>query len=762
MSDNDDNDNWRDVNTLWFQGSGKQKTSEELFMEEAAEPSVSEEYVEWEEQEDARESAAPTSTFKIHSLSWKHTDSARTGANTAREGDTVRLLCSVDGCADGTNVTFDLSWKNESGNSSQFTSANTTLKNGVAGVDVALDFSKIKESDYTIFFTPSAQGRYGADCKIPLESVSAGGMIFYAPGRGEDKKGEYFEVAENDLDALITHVEDMNALAGEIADVRALFEQGKNDDETFKKAENVKAKIEKQLSGFSSNPSNSIQELLVVTENTKWGKLKKRVYIDPYTTKRGDVKGHWRKTTDTTIRDKVRKWYKNTPDNAKPELQKKLKAVLWKSDQIDTQWPFDWRFSGEKDADTKAGYFKASGEVQFFRFVAGVQADTEFDLKEMKLTLTAHGDLSYSIAEGTVSGQWSLPDKDGVDLFNFLKPDENGNRPLKSGRQCRMRLTFSATGKGFVGAGVTAAIALPAIDLSANDKDASWSEQNKKANQRIAHVEGTGEAFAGARVEGQIAAQAEWRSETGPKFASLAGIQTVLAGSAGIGAGLKFKFGYINGKIRFECGATLVVGLGGKAGYAFDIGIDEGFDLFAHILNSVDYHYVHEFVDGAFEAIRDYSFATFKATGKIIGSTAVRAIDEVRDFTSLLGDAIDEQKAVIISKTKAIIRSNINDMNKLRNAPPETLGGQVLRTIMATTEPDDFAAIIKVLESAKSAHELKWIIRRIVASNSKDPNGDVLQEGIRKLQNFGSNLDQYMDYANKLTRILDENNIIIR
>ena len=77
---------------------------------------------------------------------------------------------------------------------------------------------------------------------------------------------------------------------------------------------------------------------------------------------------------------------------------------------------------------------------------------------------------------------------------------------------------------------------------------------------------------------------------------------------------------------------------------------------------------------------------------------------------------------------------NIKDPLKLRFAPPETLGGQVLKTIMATVEEKDFDAIIKVLESAKSVHELKWILRRLVDLKAKeDPNGDLLQEGIKKL-----------------------------
>jgi hypothetical protein len=60
--------------------------------------------------------------------------------------------------------------------------------------------------------------------------------------------------------------------------------------------------------------------------------------------------------------------------------------------------------------------------------------------------------------------------------------------------------------------------------------------------------------------------------------------------------------------------------------------------------------------------------------------------------------------------------NTISDPVKLQQSPPETLGGMVLRTIMSSVEEHDFDAIIKVLESAKSEHELKWILRRLFLS----------------------------------------------
>jgi hypothetical protein len=77
----------------------------------------------------ASEKAAKTvQEIRIHSLSWKHTSEERKGSNKAREGDTIRLLCGVDGCTDGTNVLFEVSWKDKKGSTVAFTSASAPLK----------------------------------------------------------------------------------------------------------------------------------------------------------------------------------------------------------------------------------------------------------------------------------------------------------------------------------------------------------------------------------------------------------------------------------------------------------------------------------------------------------------------------------------------------------------------------------------------------------------------------------------------------------
>jgi outer membrane protein OmpA-like peptidoglycan-associated protein len=627
------------------------------------------------------------------------------------------------------------------------------------------DKNKVKKTEAAVYDDKiTVKKLVPVDKSSGVVSTDDGGMIFYATGRNE-----YFKVDEAAIDALRTHVEDVNTVAAEVAELRKLFEGGGDNDANLKKAKELEEKVIKRFKNISVKPASVIQELLVIKDNSKWGTLKKRVYIEPDAIENGTVKGEWKKATDTTVKDEIRKWYNKKPDKMKEDFKAKMKGVLWQSEAIDTKWPWDWKIPKpeDKSIETKAGYFEVKTDAQFLRFIAGVAVDTEFDLKKMSVKLAAHGDVSYSLAEGTVTGSWSLPDKDGADMFSLFNLNEKGHGAIiENGKECRLRITFEANGKAFAGAAVTASVALPSIDLSHNDSKSSWSEQYRKANQRTGYAEAGVDVFAGASGEGKITAKGEWSPDKKTKFESLALIQAVAAGSAGIGAGAKIQIGYKDGNFRLEMAAQVVAGIGGKLGTAFEIGIDAGFNLLAHIFYSVNYYYVKDVMGGAFDAFRDYAFAQFKETGKLTGLAAQKAITELSDFSGWLKDKSGyhiDQVSKGFMDLKVVLRSNVNDILKLQNSPPETLGGQVLRTIMLTTESEDFDAIIRVLESAKSVHELKWIIRCIVDYKKDDPDGKLLEEGIKRLLVFGNDREDleksYQIFNRNIKFILNKNGI---
>ena len=97
-------------------------------------------------------------------------------------------------------------------------------------------------------------------------------------------------------------------------------------------------------------------------------------------------------------------------------------------------------------------------------------------------------------------------------------------------------------------------------------------------------------------------------------------------------------------------------------------------------------------------------------------------------------------------------------------SPPETLG-RLIQTIMSTAEEDDFSAIIKILESAQSEHELKWILRNVVENSGKTDaeKGEAIQEGIRKVLVFGTDSDALKGaqqvFQNTVKDLFDEKSI---
>ncbi|MBD3346347.1 MAG: hypothetical protein GF401_14930 [Chitinivibrionales bacterium] len=86
-----------------------------------------------------------------------------------------------------------------------------------------------------------------------------------------------------------------------------------------------------------------------------------------------------------------------------------------------------------------------------------------------------------------------------------------------------------------------------------------------------------------------------------------------------------------------------------------------------------------------------------------------------------------------------------------------------LRTGKPSVEPDDFDAIITVLKSAGSRHELKWILRSTVSYVSEDPDGKLLEEGIRRVLRFGENVEGLeqakASYSREVRTILRRNEI---
>jgi hypothetical protein len=271
------------------------------------------------------------------------------------------------------------------------------------------------------------------------------------------------------------------------------------------------------------------------------------------------------------------------------------------------------------------------------------------------------------------------------------------------------------------------------------------------------------DGFAGASAEGKLISIVEWCKDFSADFKSLAEFAAIAAGSAGAGAEVKFEVKYDNGKFRIETSVMAVVGIGGKYGGVFELNVDQGVALIAHLFDCVNFHYITAVKSEAFDAYVNVTLGRFL----FIGTFAKRYLS---GFSSWIGTVAKEE----YKDTKQTILKNIEDRSKLEISPPEALG-QLLQTIVKIPEEDDFEAILKVLRSADrigdEGHKLKWIIRSFhdpdLSKKSvtirEQESKTALEEGIRELMEFGKKLDdnKYENYNKEFLMILRRNGIKI-
>lgn len=581
-------------------------------------------------------------------------------------------------------------------------------------------------------------------------------LIFAAPGLNGGENG-WFIVENDDIDGLIGEVNELDNFRIEIEQFRLSCCETKVKESHTEKAGELENKVNEKFEGLTKNPSQAIQELLLVKKNERWGNLSKRVYIRPYQTRNGKVRGHFRRNSDAHVKKALQKWLTQDEKNKKKgfESDAKLNALIWNSESIEKNWPWKFKtFENNKGVETDAGYFSGAYEAQFLRFLAGANATSEFDLKNMTIKLTASANASYSLAEGTVSGKWSLPDKNGFNVFShlLLSNKAKGALHLKNDYECMFRFTIEARGKCFVGAGITAAVALPCIDLSKNDKIESGRNRTASAGVNVS-------GFAGASAEGKIISIVEWCKDLSAQFNALAEYAVTGTGNAGAGAEVKFEVKYENGKFRIETGVMAVCGVGGKLGGSFELNVNEGVALLAHLFDSVDFHRINAVMETAFDAYVNVTLGRYLFMGTV-------AQKFLKGFKSWIKEVSDKE----YKESKQTVRKNIEDPSHFKISPPETLG-QLLQTIVKIPEENDFEAILTILRSADGrsdeGHKLKWIIRSFhdpdlsKRKNNEKESKIALEEGIRKLMEFGKNLDEnkYGKYTNEFKMTINRNGI---
>ncbi len=586
-------------------------------------------------------------------------------------------------------------------------------------------------------------------------------LIFYIPA-----SDEYLEVDANTaFNTLEKECEDIDSLANDIQAIREIV----SFEEQIQKADAVEEKLLTLLGTKSQiSAKDTFEEILLVKndKNSRWGKpvsYVKRQSLKERAKTGESGKSQFRRVRRSYEYEKEElkeflglKENQNSGGSANP--LETVKATFWKKEAGgDGVWKFTARDeNGNVDAAADNDYFSISAEAQLLRFTAGVSiaSDVTSVLKgKPKFSIGGQANLTFSLVEGAVEGSYSFPNKAGVNILALFTSTEKLTGLVKEGRVCSILLKAILSAYTFVGASATAIVGLPNINFTDGKKEAEVG----------------GEIGVGATATGggSLACAIEWKGHNSPKFAGLGDVKGTAEASFGVAGNLQAQIGYNDGVFFVKIGARAVVGIGGKLGTEIGLGIDEGFKFVAYILRSFDYHYVEETMGEAFD-------------------TCVKmSILAIANVTEKIGKATEKGKALVLHAFEIgtevkdeMIEAILGDERKeeIKFAAPEATGSIILG-IMEIPQESDFDAIIKLLQSADSDHELKSILRTVgledIAIKASRPKrgtplyskwqGDALQEGIRRLLGFGEGIKKlefaYPGYRGKVKRVLEEKNI---
>jgi hypothetical protein len=208
----------------------------------------------------------------------------------------------------------------------------------------------------------------------------------------------------------------------------------------------------------------------------------------------------------------------------------------------------------------------------------------------------------------------------------------------------------------------------------------------------------TGEAFAGARVEGSLKGGLQWLKPTPPadvnpslagllkssgEFTEFCSISGSIAGLAGAGAGGKFHCTFINGKFCFHVAASLCWGLGAKGGLVCEVGtntIAEFGSWLVYQLYRLNYSFFDLIDRDAFNAYSQYCVMQMNEIKDDIYKNMMaleRNVVAVKDRFKLLVTKVgDESKKNLgASQQRNQLAGNINDnAEKLLTYTPEAKG----------------------------------------------------------------------------------------
>lgn len=604
-----------------------------------------------------------------------------------------------------------------------------------------------------------------------LPQISDTASLFYAPGMYKGKGGWYI-AEEEDIHQLIEEITYTESLRADIDNFRTACTRKAVNEITVKNAQRLERNIIETFKGLSQQPEDTFQELLAVKVTALWSEQNhsQRVYIRPQQVKNGTIRGCFRKNNNRYVKKLLDQWVKseNHLDSIAQKMDDTLRAVLHESSIVKNRQLQHAAKNDHTKDKTAAGCFSSTYEAQFVRFVAGEHAVSAFDFRDKKINVTASGSAVFSLASGSISGLWNLPDDNGFDIYTCLKLSSSAQMTLgrhrihtpdptdgsayattsRNNNACRLRFAVDVCGKIFSHTALTASALLPCIRLQSNGASKN---------------DGT--------LHNTITVTVQWCSQEVGEFEDLALLVAVPKQQSNVADDRMFHIRFEKGKLRCESGCMATMGFIGNTGYAFEMDCHKGIEFLGSLYKKVGFHRIDSVECSAFELYLHGCFAQFVVNESI----SCADINSVGHFNQwIMGRKREDEK---LRKTKEMIRNNLNDQKKLQQSPPEALG-QLLQVIADTPEKEDLDTVLALIRSAQnhnhtdSAHRMKWIVRSFYdpelsrnlrskdSATQKRMKRIALKRGIEELTALGSCCESDMEsYKRKLSALFTNNNM---
>jgi hypothetical protein len=479
-----------------------------------------------------------------------------------------------------------------------------------------------------------------------------------------------------------------------------------------------------------------------------------------------------------------------------------------KSDGVLGEWAASWNNSLAAKEEVGANIDVSSG-AQFMRYVSNVGANAQLDPNKKQGAFKGEAKASLALASGFANMTLYAPDRMGWPLSVQMAQGKAFDLGM-------LRVCVEAELGGFLGGSAQLEAQLQVV-VDGNQQSVAGQPNGRLPRFRERRTTGhlfhqamdaedeglqlSGEAFAGARVEGSLKGSIQWLKpapapdeantlfpsllKTGGQFTSFCTFGSSIAGLMGAGAGGKLRCTFINGKFCFRVAASLCWGAGAKGAFLAEVeagAFAEFGGWLVYQLYSLDYSFFDVMEREAFDAYSQCCVMRMASGGEVVyagfAKIASASKDVAREFErsvlNIMEEGVNELNA---SRERNRLAENVIEHKKdLLLCTPEAKGillhlltrhGKMdhfdvdNRTVFGDIYARRKEAVITVLRSIQTIREWDKVMCRISKSSHKMSNGPesaavvkAREEHLVRFLQEGLNRDADLDHAKRQVHVI--------